>query len=139
MTTAKRKRGGARAGAGRPKTHPLKQPKPARVKKETKPPFIKKTDDDRKATLQRCRAEWAKNNRDHLMSYASGRRQLPAEKAAQKDRDARQRDVLSDSYVAHAMQMTVRNAPKELIQAKRERIQITRLLRELNKELKETK
>lgn len=37
------------------------------------------------------------------------------------------------------MGLSVRDAPKDLIQAKREQMQITRLLRELNKQLKETK
>ena len=46
---------------------------------------------------------------------------------------------LTDCYVANGMGLSVRDAPKDLIQAKREQMQITRLLRELNKQLKETK
>lgn len=46
---------------------------------------------------------------------------------------------LTDCYVANLMEMSVRDAPKELLQAKREQMQITRLLRELNKQLKATK
>jgi uncharacterized Zn finger protein (UPF0148 family) len=48
-------------------------------------------------------------------------------------------EKLADSIVANSLGFRVRDAPKELIQAKREQIQITRLLRELNKELKVTK
>ena len=51
----------------------------------------------------------------------------------------RNRETLSNCYLAGRMGISVKECDDNLLTMKREQILISRLLRELNKELKETK
>lgn len=58
---------------------------------------------------------------------------------AERLRSWRARNPLADSQIASRLEMKVADCPPGLIALKREQMQLSRLIRELNKELKETK
>lgn len=73
-------------------------------------------------------AAWHRNNRERLRAYR--RRRYAEDPSGVKATRARQRDKLTDAYVAAALECPVSALTPELIEAKRIQLQIHRYLKE---------
>lgn len=94
----------------------------------------------RENNRERCRElnrAWRENNREKVLEGKRVYREANREKVIAKDRayNRKKTESLADGYVAKKLRIPVAQAPKDLIELKRQQLQLKRLTDQLIKEI----
>jgi len=118
--------------------------KPKNMTKEQESAWMEKESARKKAwrelnleKLSASQKAYREENREKVLAKNKAYREENREKvlASKKADHIANRKALKDPYIAHLLRMKRSEAPPELLELKREQIRLTRLTRELKKEL----